>query len=62
MREKNIIITGGTDGIGLALTKRLLKDEFNRVIIIGKNETAFNLLTVLYVFFKRMSLVYFLLF
>lgn len=42
MREKNIIITGGTDGIGLALTKRLLKDEFNRVIIIGKNETKGN--------------------
>jgi retinol dehydrogenase-12 len=42
MKEKNIIITGGTDGIGLALTKRLIKDEYNRVIIIGKNEAKGN--------------------
>ena len=41
MSEKNIIITGGTDGVGLSLTKRLLQDE-HRVFIIGKNETKGN--------------------
>ena len=41
MSEKNIIITGGTDGVGLSLTKRLLQDE-HRVFIIGKNETRGN--------------------
>ena len=41
MSEKNIIVTGGTDGIGLALTKRLLQDE-HRVFIIGKNEIKGN--------------------
>ena len=41
MGEKTIIITGGTDGIGLALAKRLVQDEY-RVIIIGKNETKGN--------------------
>ncbi len=32
----NIIVTGGTDGIGLALAKKLL-DLNNSVIIVGKN-------------------------
>lgn len=32
----NIIVTGGTDGIGLALAKKLL-DLNNTVIIVGKN-------------------------
>lgn len=41
MNKKNIIITGGTDGIGLALAKRLIKDEY-KVFIIGKNETKGN--------------------
>ena len=39
MLQKNIIITGGTDGIGLAITKELTKDLYNRVIIIGNNES-----------------------
>ena len=41
MIEKKIIITGGTDGIGLALTKRLIKDKF-RIFIVGKNEHKGN--------------------
>ncbi|MDA7734126.1 SDR family NAD(P)-dependent oxidoreductase [Candidatus Pelagibacter sp.] len=41
MSKKNIIITGGTDGVGLALAKRLIEDEY-KVFIIGKNETKGN--------------------
>ena len=41
MIEKNIIITGGTDGIGLALSKRLIKGNY-RIFIIGKNEEKGN--------------------
>ena len=33
----NIIVTGGTDGIGLALAKKLLMQE-NVVFIVGKNQ------------------------
>jgi|TARA_B100001964_G_scaffold203112_1_gene231895 NAD(P)-dependent dehydrogenase (short-subunit alcohol dehydrogenase family) len=36
MHEKNIIITGGTDGIGLALAKKLINSK-NKIFIIGKN-------------------------
>ena len=36
MKQKNIIVTGGTDGIGLALVKKLL-NENHYVYIIGKN-------------------------
>ena len=32
----NIVVTGGTDGIGLALVKKLLSLE-HRVMMIGKN-------------------------
>ena len=39
---KNIIITGGTDGIGLAITKELSKDNYNKIIIIGNNEVKGN--------------------
>ena len=35
--KKKIIITGGTDGIGLAITKELIKKDENELIIIGKN-------------------------
>ena len=35
--KKNIIITGGTDGIGLAITKELSKNLDNNIIIIGNN-------------------------
>ena len=35
--KKNIIITGGTDGIGLAITKELSKNLNNNIIIIGNN-------------------------
>ena len=36
MLKKNIV-TGGTDGIGLALTKQLI-DKNQNVFIIGRNE------------------------
>ncbi len=41
MLKKNIIITGGTDGIGLALTKQLINKNQN-VFIIGRNESKGN--------------------
>lgn len=41
MYKKKIIVTGGTDGIGLALVKRLLHDK-HKVYIIGKNEQKGN--------------------
>ena len=41
MSKKNIVITGGTDGIGLSLAKRLVRDEHN-VFIIGKDQTKGN--------------------
>ena len=40
--QKNIVITGGTDGIGLALTRKLITNKNNFVIIIGKNEDKGN--------------------
>ncbi len=36
MSNKNIIITGGTDGIGLAIVKKL-NDDKNNILIIGRN-------------------------
>ena len=37
MYKKSIIVTGGTDGIGLALVKKLIeKDQY--VFIIGRNQ------------------------
>ncbi len=41
MIKKNIIITGGTDGIGLALTRKLIEKN-QRVFIIGKNPDKGN--------------------
>ncbi len=41
MLKKNIVITGGTDGIGLALTKQLIKKNQN-VFIVGRNEFKGN--------------------
>jgi len=41
MLKKNIVITGGTDGIGLALTKQLI-DKNQNVFIIGRNESKGN--------------------
>ena len=41
MLKKNIVITGGTDGIGLALTKQLINKNQN-VFIIGRNESKGN--------------------
>ncbi len=38
VEKKNIVITGGTDGIGLAVTKELTQNTNNRIIIIGNNE------------------------
>lgn len=36
MRDKTILITGGTDGIGLAVAQRLAQG--NRLIILGRSE------------------------
>ncbi len=41
MIRKNIIVTGGTDGIGLALVKKLLEKN-HTVFIIGKNAEKGN--------------------
>ena len=41
MLKKNIVVTGGTDGIGLALTKLLL-DKDQKVFIIGRNASKGN--------------------
>ena len=41
MSKKNIIVTGGTDGIGLALVKKLLAKEHS-VYIVGKNAEKGN--------------------
>ena len=41
MLKKNIVITGGTDGIGLATVKELIKFDHN-IYIIGKNEIKGN--------------------
>jgi len=41
MIKRNIVITGGTDGIGLALTKQLI-DKKQNVFIIGRNESKGN--------------------
>lgn len=35
--SKNIVITGGTDGIGLAIAKKLSKIDDNKIIIVGSN-------------------------
>jgi uncharacterized oxidoreductase len=37
LRNKKIVITGGTSGIGLQLVKSLSKQ--NQIIVIGRNET-----------------------
>ena len=41
MRKKNIVVTGGTDGIGLALVKKLLEKDHS-VYIIGRNAEKGN--------------------
>ncbi|MFH0349038.1 SDR family NAD(P)-dependent oxidoreductase [Leuconostoc citreum] len=33
---KNIVITGGSSGVGLAIAKDLVKD--NKIILVGRNE------------------------
>jgi retinol dehydrogenase 12 len=41
MNKKIIVVTGGTDGIGLALVKKLIKLNYN-IFIIGKNAEKGN--------------------
>ena len=35
--KKNILITGGTSGIGFNAAKTLVKNQANNLILIGKN-------------------------
>ena len=41
MYKKNIIVTGGTDGIGLSLVKKLIEKD-QKVFMIGRNSTKGN--------------------
>ena len=41
MGNRNIIITGGTDGIGLAIAKKLNDDKSN-ILLIGRNSEKGN--------------------
>ena len=41
MKNNRVLITGGTDGIGLATAKLLLKNDF-KVVICGRNEYKLN--------------------
>ena len=41
MLSKNIVITGGTDGIGLAIVEKLIQLNFN-IFVIGKDEKKGN--------------------
>jgi retinol dehydrogenase 12 len=41
MSNKNIIVTGGTDGIGLAIVKKLIEKNHN-IFIVGKNAEKGN--------------------
>ena len=41
MIKKNIIVTGGTDGIGLAIVKKLM-DQNHNIFVIGKNAIKGN--------------------
>ena len=41
MNIKNIIVTGGTDGIGLAIVKKLIEKK-HKVFVIGRNSTKGN--------------------
>jgi NAD(P)-dependent dehydrogenase (short-subunit alcohol dehydrogenase family) len=40
MRGKTILITGGTDGIGLALVRKLMPS--NQIIVLGRSELKLN--------------------
>ena len=41
MLSKNIVITGGTNGIGLAIVKKLIQLDYN-IFVIGKDEKKGN--------------------
>ena len=41
MIKKNVIVTGGTDGIGLAIVKKLM-DQNHNIFVIGKNAIKGN--------------------
>lgn len=36
---KNILVAGGTDGLGLEIVKQLVADESNKVFVLGRNDT-----------------------
>lgn len=56
MNDRNIIVNGGTRGIGKEVVNYLAKDASNHILVTGRNEKALNSLTTRYENVKSFSL------